>query len=472
MGALRHPNRRALRADLLDFVGDPGLGVPDADAVRYRPDHWLLIDGGRIVDALPAARPPGDDWSLEDHRGCLLLPGFIDTHVHSVQLDVIASYGSELLEWLERYTFPAEARHADASHAQEQAAAFADALLAHGTTAAVVFPSVHATSVDALFAAARQRGMRLVTGKVLMDRHAPADLRDDVAKAQSQCEALIARWHGVDRLAYAVTPRFAATSSPEQLAMAGTLLKRDSSLYMQTHVAESRAEVAWIAQLFPQARSYLDVYRGHGLLNERAVLAHGIWLDDADRALLADSGAQIAHSPSSNLFLGSGLFDWQAMDAAHAKVSMASDVGGGTSLSMIRTLADAYRVQALRGVRLSAFKALHTATLGAAHALQLDHEIGSFQPGRVADLAVWDWAASPLAAARDTLARDLHERLFAWMMLGDERNLVTTLVAGRTQYRRRNDDSGAPPANRPKTTTPPLGADAAGVSRSEIGDPS
>jgi len=285
--------------------------------------------------------------------------------------------------------------------------------------------------------------MRLVTGKVLMDRHAPDGLRDDVALAQAQCEALIARWHGVERLAYSVTPRFAASSTPQQLAMAGALVQRHAGVYMQTHVAENRAEVAWIAQLFPQARSYLDVYHQHRLLNERAVLAHGIWLDDADRALLADTGAQIAHSPSSNLFLGSGLFDWQAMASAHAAVSLASDVGGGTSLSMLRTMADAYRVQALRGVRLSAFKALHTATLGAARALRLEREIGRLEPGCLADITLWDWAVGPVATARDALARDLHERLFAWMMLGDERNLVTTLVAGRTQYKRRSDASGA-----------------------------
>ncbi|MCW5656640.1 MAG: guanine deaminase [Burkholderiaceae bacterium] len=453
--------RRALRADLLDFTGDPGLGAPSLGAVRHRPDHWLLIEHGRIAAVRPGAQAPGPDWLCEDHRGRLILPGFIDTHVHSPQLDVIGSYGTELLDWLETYTFPAERRYADAGVAEQGAAVFLDALLARGTTAAVVFPTVHKVSADRLFAAAEQRGMRVIAGKVLMDRNAPDGLRDDVAGAERDCLDLIARWHGKARLAYAVTVRFAPTSTPAQLAMAGALCSADPTLYMQTHVAENRAEVQWVRELFPDARSYLDVYARAGLLHPRSVLAHGIWLDDEDRAALRDAGAQIAHSPSSNLFLGSGLFRWRDAEAGGAAVSLASDVGGGTSLSMQRTMADAYRVQALRGVRLSAFKALHTATLGAAQALKLDHEIGSLEPGRMADLTVWDWASGPVARARDALARDLHERLFAWMMLGDERYLVTTLVAGRTQYMRRGNDSGAPPPGRPKTAAPPRGADAA-----------
>jgi guanine deaminase len=298
-------------------------------------------------------------------------------------------------------------------------------------------------SVDALFDAARQRGMRLVAGKVLMDRHAPPQLRDDVDQARAQCEALIERWHGNGRLSYAVTPRFAATSTPEQLAMAGALLKSHPGLYLQTHLAENRAEVAWIAKLFPEARSYLDVYDRFGLLGQRSVLAHGVWIDDVDRKRLADSGAQVAHSPSSNLFLGSGLFDWNLASEAGVQVSMASDVGGGCSLSMQRTLADAYRVQALRGVKLNAFKALHAATCGAAQALGLGHEIGGLQAGQMADLTVWDWAVAAVPLQRDALARDLHERLFAWMMLSDERALVATLVAGRTLYERPGNDPDA-----------------------------
>ena len=433
-------HRLALRADLLDFTTDPGFeAVADAPGVRFRPDHWLLVEDGRIAGAQPATASDGGpdaSWQRIDHQGRLILPGFIDTHVHSPQLDVIASHGAALLDWLARYTFPAEQRYADPAVAEAGAARFVEALFAHGTTAAVVFPTVHKVSADALFAAAQKRGMRLIAGKVLMDTNAPDGLRDDVENAERDCAELIARWHGRDRLAYAVTVRFAGTSTREQLAMAGRLCAKHPGVYMQTHVAENTDEVRWIAGLFPEARSYLDVYERHGLLHPRAVLAHGIWLDDRDRALLHERGAQIAFCPSSNLFLGSGLFDWQAAADAGVAVSIASDVGGGTSLSMLRTLADGYKVQSLRGLRLSAWKLLHTATRGAAQALGLVGEIGSLDAGCVADLTVWDWAVGPVATHRDSLANDLHERVFAWMTLGDERNLVLTCVAGEPVYQR------------------------------------
>ncbi len=422
--------RLALRGDLLDFTAAPEWGATQSTAVRYRPDHWLLIEAGRIVGAQPGAQVPDAGWARHDYAGRLILPGFIDTHVHSPQLDVIASYGTELLDWLNTHTFPAEQRYADAGEAVAGAARFLDALLAHGTTSAVVFPTVHKVAAEALFAAAQARGMRLITGKVLMDRNAPPALCDDVAQAERDCIDLIQRWHGTDRLAYAVTVRFAPTSTPEQLAMAGALCAAHEGIYMQTHVAENRDEVRWVQELFPEARSYLDVYARAGLLNRRSVLAHGIWLDDTDRAALRDSGAQIAHSPSSNLFLGSGLFDWRAAEAAGATVSVASDVGGGTSLCQLCTLADAYKVQAMAGQRLTAWKGLHAATLGAATALSLDHEIGSLEPGRLADVCVWDWAVGPVTQRRLEVARDLHEKVFAWMLLGDERNLAAAYVAG------------------------------------------
>ena len=428
------PERIALRGDLLDFAAAPAWGDTESAAVRFRPDHWLLVENGRVAGVQAGA--PDATWQRHDHRGRLLLPGFIDTHVHMPQLDVIASYGTELLDWLNNYTFPAEIAFADPERSHAGAELFADALLAHGTTSAVVFATAHKVSADALFASAQRRGMRVITGKVLQDRHSPDGLRDDVEQAERDSVDLISRWHGRDRLAYAVTVRFAPTSSPEQLAMAGALCANDPSLYMQTHVAENRDEVRWVRELFPKARSYLDVYARAGLLHARSVLAHGIWLDDADRDALRESGAQIAHSPSSNLFLGSGLFDWRAAEAAGVAVSVASDVGGGTSLSMLRNCAYAYKVQAMAGQRLTAWKALHAATRGGAQALGLGDEIGTLEPGRMADVCVWDWTVGAVAARRAAVARSLHERVFAWMLLGDERNLAAAWVRGRQQYTR------------------------------------
>lgn len=429
------PSRLALRGDLLDFTGAPDWGDADASAVRFRPDHHLLIENGRITGAQPAAVPLDASWTVADHRGRLVMPGFIDTHVHAPQIDVIGSYGTALLDWLKTYTFPAERRYADLAESESGAARFLDSLIAHGTTSAVVFATVHKVSADRLFAAAQQRGMRLITGKVLMD-DGEDGLRDDVVDAERDCLELIQRWHGQDRLAYAVTVRFALTSTREQMAMAGRLCAAHPGLYMQTHLAENTHEVELVGTKFPEARSYLDVYARAGLLNERSVFAHGIWLDDTDRAALHAAGAQIAHSPSSNLFLGSGLFDWRAAEAAGVNVSVASDVGGGTTLCIQRNFADAYKVQALRGERLTAWKALHASTLGAAEALQLGHEIGSLEPGRIADVCVWDWASGPVAERRHHVAAALHEKVFAWMTLSDDRNLAAAYVAGVLRHER------------------------------------
>ncbi len=431
--------RLALRGDILYFLRDPGWNEDATGAVRFEPDGWLLIEQGRVHAVRPADEPPDASWARQDWRGHLVLPGFIDPHVHAPQLDVIASFGAALLDWLERYTFPAEARYADPEQSRLGAERFLHALLAHGTTSALVFATVHKTSSEALFAAGQQLGMRLITGKVLMDSNCPADLRDDVVQAEQDCTALIERWHGVDRLAYAVTPRFAATSSDAQLAMAGGLLQRYAKqaggLYMQTHVAENRDEVRWIAELFPDSRSYLDVYDRHGLLTRRSLLAHGIWLDDTDRARMAQTGSSIAFSPSSNLFLGSGLFDWARAEAAGVGVAPASDVGGGTSLCQLRTLADGYKVLALQGQRMTAWQGLYAATRGAARALDLEHEIGHFAPGTAADVVVWRWAEGAVQQRRQDMARSLHERLFAWMLLADERNVAATYVQGQLRYR-------------------------------------
>ncbi len=425
--------RLAICADLLDFNAEPAAAQLDAAAVRFRPAHWLLLQGGRI-HSVQSQAPDAALWPCVDCSGHLLLPGFIDSHVHSAQLPVVASWGAQLLDWLNTYTFPAEAALADPAMAQASAQQFVRALLAHGTTTALVFPTVHAAACEALFEQAHARGMRLVAGKVLMDRHAPPGLCDtSLGQAERECIALIERWHGRGRIAYALTPRFAATSSAAQLQMAGRLLAAYPGLYMQTHVAENEAEVRWVAELFPQARSYLDVYARAGLLGERALLAHGIWLDDTDRAVLRDSGAQLVHCPGSNLFLGSGLFNWARARDAGVKVSLGSDVGGGTSLSMQRTLAAAYQVQALQGDRMTAWQLLHAATRGAALNLGLGHEIGSLEPGHMADFCLWRWASSDVARQRQACAQHLHERVFAWLMLGDERDLVQTYVAGQAQ---------------------------------------
>jgi guanine deaminase len=427
--------RLALRGDLLDFTAAPAWGDTASNAVRFRPAHWLLIEHGRIVGV--QADAPAAQWERHDHAGRLILPGFIDTHVHSPQLDVIGSYGSGLLDWLDTHTFPAERRYADAGESERGAQRFLDALLARGTTAAMVFPTVHKVSADALFAAAAARGMRLIAGKVMMDRHAPDGLRDDdLAQAERDCVELIARWHGRERLSYAVTVRFAPSSTPQQLALAGRLCRSDASLYMQTHLAESRDEVRWVRELFADARSYLDVYARAGLLHARSMFAHGIWLDDDDRAALRDAGAAIAHSPSSNLFLGSGLFGWRAAEAARGQVVLASDVGGGTDLSMLATMRDAYKLQAMAGERLTAWMALHAATRGAAQALGLVREIGSLEIGCTADVCVWDWATESVAERRLALARDLHERLFAWMTLAERSHLAETRVAGARVFER------------------------------------
>jgi guanine deaminase len=428
----------AIRADLLDFTAKPALeagagGRPGTAGVRFRPDHWLRVDAtGRIVGATAEAPAAAEGWHLEDHRGHLLLPGFVDAHVHSAQGDSIASWGASLLDWLEHHTFPAEARHADAAHAQAAAEAFCDALPAHGTTCAAVFPTVHPGSVDALFGAAGARGLALAAGKVLMDRHAPEALLDTPAADEAAASrTLLQRWHGRGRFAYAVTPRFAPTSSPAQLALAGRLAASAPGLVVQTHLAENPDEVRWVRELFPQARSYLDVYAQHGLVRPGALFAHGIHVDDEDRRVLAEAGAAIVHCPSSNLFLGSGLFDWRAAEAAGVRVAIGSDIGGGTGPFMPRTLLAAYQVQAMQGARPTAFALLHAATRGGAEALGFGARLGSFEPGQHADLALWRWAGSPIAARRQQVARDLHERLFAWLVLAGEADLVQAWVDGR-----------------------------------------
>ncbi len=434
---------QAFRGSLLHCWRDPG-DARDSTAVEYIADGVMLVRAGRVERVGPASQllpELGDGIALTDYTGKLLVPGLVDTHIHYVQTDIIAAYGEQLLTWLEKYTFPAERAFAEREHADRVARFFVDELLRNGTTTALTLGSVHAHSADAVFAAARASGMRLAAGKVLMDRNCPDYLQDTAATGYAQSRDLIERWHGVERLLYAITPRFAPTSTPAQLTRAGDLAREYPDVFVHTHLAENRAEVAWAGELFPQARSYLDVYDRYGLLRERSVLAHSIHLDDTDRERIAATGAAIASCPTCNLFIGSGLFDLAAADAAGIRVGLGTDVGGGTSFSMLQVVNEAYKVAQLRGQRLAPFRALYLATLGGARALYLDDRIGNFAAGKEADFVVLDPAATPLLARRSSQCRDIAEQLFALLILGDDRVVAATHLEGRLAHRRRNDIS-------------------------------
>jgi guanine deaminase len=423
---------RALRASILHCLADPGDESSES-AYEYFDDGLLLVDDGHVVAAGDAAHLLGDltaDAELVDYAGKLIVPGFIDCHVHFPQLDIIGSYGAQLLDWLNQYAFPAEAKFADLEYAREVAGVFIDELLANGTTTALVFGTVHAHSADAIFEAAETKGMRLVAGKVLMDSNCPAELRDDAETGYTESKALIERWHGKGRLGYAITPRFALTSSAEQLAAAGRLANEYPDVWVHTHLAENMDEVEEIAKLFPDSRSYLDVYKEHGLLRERSVFAHCLHMDDEDRANMSAHGGAAAFCPTSNLFLGSGLFDLPAIRAAGIRCGLGTDVGGGTSLSLLRTASEAYKVLHLQEHALPATRALYLATLGAAEALYLDDKIGNFESGKEADFVVLDFEGSSLTARRTAAAATIEEKLFALMTLADDRNIAATYVNG------------------------------------------
>ena len=433
-------SNRLVRGQLLHFLADPGMG-DDPAAWQFFDDGGLWIRDGRIQAAGPwaaltAALPPGvgESATVHDYRGHLVLPGFVDCHLHYPQAGVIASYGRQLLDWLNDYVFPAEARFADASEAERSAAFVVDRLLAHGTTTASVFATVHPHSVDAFFAAAEARGLRMLCGKVLMDRNCPPDLRDTAAGGMADSLRLIERWHGRGRLRYSLTPRFAPTSSPEQLRLCGELLASQPGLHLQTHLAENPCELDWVRQLFPTRGSYLDVYQHYGLAGPRSLHAHCIHLDAAERRSLAAGGAAAAFCPGSNLFLGSGFFNLDASREAGLRVGLATDIGAGTGFSLLRALAQAYEVGQALGAPLPALRGFYLATLGGAQALYLDDCIGSFQPGREADFIALDWAATPELAWRMERTTTLAERLFALMMLGDERCVVATHVMGEAAF--------------------------------------
>lgn len=408
----------------------------DENSLIFESDGLVVIDHGLIHAAghYNSLRPLFPGLEIVQYQNALLVPGFIDTHVHYPQLPMIGSCGEQLIDWLTRYTFETEQRFCDIGYARRVADHFLDACLDAGTTTAAVYCTVHPESVDAFFAASLERGLRMLAGKVLMDRNAPAALLDTAQTGYDQSEQLIRRWHGQHRLSYAITPRFAPTSTPAQLEAAGALRSAYPDVLVQTHLSENPQEVAWVKSLFPERRHYLDVYAHYGLTGPRCIFGHALHLCESEWQMLSDSGSSIAHCPTSNAFLGSGLFDLETARSCqpNMRLGLATDVGAGTTLSMLKTMGAAYNVAQLRGNGLSPVKAFHMATYGAAQALHLEERIGRITAGLEADLVILDLQATPVIKQRMAQCSDITDTLFVQMILGDERSIRAVYSAGKS----------------------------------------
>lgn len=420
---------KAFRGEIFHTTDDPASGGPDA--VRHLEDGVLEIRDGIVERCVPAGKSELADKA--ERLDGLIVPGFVDTHVHYPQLGVLASYGTELMEWLNKYTFPHETRFSDPGFCRAEARRFVDEMLRAGTTTALVFATSHKCSADALFEEAHSRNLRLVTGKVLSDREVPDDLRDTPDSALADSQELIDRWHGKGRLGYAVTPRFAVTSTPEQLEVAGRLLKENDGTLLHTHYSESAGEIARVSELFPDARDYLEVYERAGLVGRRTVLAHTIHPSEGEWDRLERSGAALSFCPCSNLFIGSGLFRVAEATRRKIRFGLGSDVGGGTSLSLLGVMDEAYKVARMGKSDIHPFRLWYLATLGGARAMGLGDRIGSFEPGREADFIVVDPKATSLLAERVKESDDIVERLMAIAVLGDDRNVSGVYVMGERQ---------------------------------------
>ncbi len=430
------PDPLLLLGQTLQFMADPFHASLD-EAARHDSRGAVLVAEGRIAatgpaDALKAAHPGAE---VRDFGDGLILPGFVDAHAHYPQTAIIASWGKRLIDWLNTYTFPEEMRFGDPVRARSTASRYLDLVLAHGTTTVASYCTIHPESVDAFFEAAADRGMRVVAGKTCMDRNAPDGLCDTPATAYDDSAALIARWHGRGRLSYAITPRFSPTSTPEQLEALGALWAAHPACLMQTHLSEQTDECAWVAELFPDARDYLDTYERFGLLGPGAVYGHAIHLSDREKDRLRETDAALVHCPTSNTFIGSGLFDMDGLTRAGHRIGLATDTGGGSSFSMLRTMAAAYEVAQLRGRALHPAELLWLATAGSARALRLDDRIGTLAPGMEADLVVLDLASTPAIAQRNARAENIWEAVFPTIMMGDDRAVRATFIAGRQHPR-------------------------------------
>ena len=426
-----------IRGRFLDIQKTVAQANQIADQVRYLEDGVLITEQGKIrwfgtwndaQDHLPI------NIEIQHYPEQLIIPGMIDTHIHFPQTEMVGAYGEQLLSWLNTYTFPTEIQFQDPSYAQKIAEFFIQELLKNGTTTALVFCTVHPESVDALFEAAAQQQMRLIAGKVMMDRHAPEALCDTAESAYEDSKALIGKWHGQGRALYAITPRFAPTSTPEQLERAGQLKAEFPDVYVHTHLSENKDEIAWVKDLFPAQKGYLDVYHHYGLTGNRSVFAHCVHLEDAEWQCMHETDSAIAFCPTSNLFLGSGLFPLKKTWQQQVKVGLGTDIGAGTSFSLLQTVNEAYKVQQLQGDKLSAFESLYHATLGGAKALDLDDKLGNFNVGKEADFVVLNLKPTALQQLRQSRSKSIEDSLFALFTMGDDRNIEATYIYGQKAY--------------------------------------
>ncbi|MCF6276040.1 MAG: guanine deaminase [Robiginitomaculum sp.] len=429
--------QKAYRAGIFHLLDDP---QNDVDAYQYFKDGLLIVEDGHVkavgsyrtlVKTLRAST------KIKHYKNHLIMPGFIDTHIHFPQVDIMGSYGRQLMDWLNVYVFPTEMTFKDKKVCKQAAKFFIDEILRNGTTSALVFGTVHEGSVDALFEQAQKRKMRLIAGKVLMDRNAPKGLLDGKDLGKAATKRLIKKWHGKDRLGYAITPRFAPTSTSAQLAMAGELKAQNPSVHVHTHMSENKAEIEFVKELFPKSKDYLDVYESHGLVGDKTVLAHGIHLNTSMCKRISASGAAISLCPTSNMFLGSGLFNLARLRRHEVRHALGTDMGAGTRFSLIETMNAAYSVCQLRDLSLSSLDAFYMATLGAAKVLSMDKYVGNFEVGKEADFVVMDLKSTPLIARRLKIAKRLKALLFAIMILGDDRMIRETFVMGKSVYKKK-----------------------------------
>lgn len=423
---------RILLGQTLTFNGDP-FHVPINEAVHVETSGAILVRDGRIAELGTAAqlRKSHPDITVTDYGDALIMAGFVDAHVHYPQTAMIASWGKQLIDWLNTYTFPEEMRFDDPQYAAQIAKTYFDLTLSNGTTSVASFCTIHPQSVDAFFTEAQKRGLRVAGGKTCMDRNAPEGLRDTAKDAYDQSLALLNKWHGVDRLSYVITPRFSPTSSPEQLQALGALWADHPDCLMQTHLAEQPDEIAWVSDLFPQSRDYLDTYETFGLLGKGGLYGHAIHLTDREKDRLKEVDASLVHCPTSNTFIGSGLFDMHGLKGAGHRIGLATDTGGGSSFSMLRTMAAAYEIAQLRGTALHSAQLLWLATVGSARALWMDDKIGNLTKGSEADLVVLDLASTPAIDQRQSRANDIWEAIFPTIMMGDDRAIRAVWVNGK-----------------------------------------